>query len=341
LQGVDFKELPINKKVAISAVAVVVVALVFATLYANNRPSSENNELIHDHKWGIYVLDLQTQKTELVYSSQNKMSRIRLDNTGTRLVFSQEIRTEHIDESSPVNLGEEICSINVDGTNYKQITDNHVWELIPCWSEDGSEIFYLAFNQTLDIFKMNSDGSNVSLVYDSGVHDSDMSCADGKVAFTRDSQIWVINTDGTAPVQVTDPPRAAEWGQAVLPFGDYDPNLSPDGSKIVFERMVDDKTTHGNYDIYVIKTDGTQETAITDSGYTQGIASWSHSGTRIVYMVSAMGNEAKYDIYTMNSDGTNNQNVTPNNFPADFLCHDPVFSEDDTQVYFIGEWYND
>ena len=43
----------------------------------------------------------------------------------------------------------------------------------------------------------------------------------------------------------------------------------------------------------------------------------------------------------MNADGSENQNITPDYYPADFLCHDPIFSKDDSIVYFIGEWYLD
>jgi Tol biopolymer transport system component len=130
-------------------------------------------------------------------------------------------------------------------------------------------------------------------------------------------------------------------GNAVLPFGDYDPNLSFDGSRIVFERMDDDVTTHGNYNLYVVNTDRSGETAITDTGYTQGIAAWSHSGEQIVYMVSAIGNDGKYDLYIINSDGTQSRDITPDYYSADFLCYDPVFSKDDSKVFFVGQWYEE
>jgi len=179
------------------------------------------------------------------------------------------------------------------------------------------------------------------LTYDSGFHDSDLHCSDGKLAFTRNSQIWMMDEGGTDLAQVTDPPRAGEWGNAVLPFGDYDPNLSPDGNRIVFERLVNDETTHGNYNIYLINVYGTEETAITDTGYSQGLPIWSHSGEQIVFAVGAIGNEGKYDIYLMNSDGSENRNITPEYFPADFLCHHPIFSKDDSKLFFVGEWYSD
>lgn len=333
----------INKKIVISTVVVVVVALVLATSLANNLVPSGKKELIHDKKWGIYVLDLETHGTELVYSSENKISKIRLDNSGTRLVFAQEFGSgsECVTEGSPVNLCQEICCVDVDGETYRRLTNNNFWDLIPCWTDDDSKIVFLSFRETLDIFMMGADGSNVVSVYDSGGHDSDMHCSNGKIAFTRDSQIWTINEDGTGLTQVTDPPLAGVWGNSVLPFGDYDPNLNSDGTKIIFERMVDDETIHGIYEIYLINSDGSGETALTNTRYTQGIASWSHSDEKIVYMVSAIGTNGLYDLYMMNSDGSDQTNITPDYFPPEFLCYHPIFSKDDSKIFFVGEWYSD
>jgi len=336
--------LQVNKKIVVSAIIILIAALVFAVFITKiDLFISGDKEVPHEGKWGIYVLDLETEKTELVYSSVNKISRARLNNAGDQLVFYQQIGngSECVVEGSPINLCEEICSIRVDGENYRRLTDNEYWDLVPCWSSDDSQIVFLSFRETLDIFVMDADGSNIVKVYDSGFHDSDLHCSNGKIVFTRNSQIWMIDVDGTNLAQVTESPGAGEWGNAVLPFGDYDPNLSPDGNTIVFERLVDDKTSHGNYNIYVTNLDGSGETAITDTGYTQGLPVWSHSGERIVYLVGAIGNEGKYDIYLMSSDGSENRNVTPEYFPADFLCHDPVFSKDDSKIFFVGEWYSD
>jgi Tol biopolymer transport system component len=342
--GVDDGNLSVDEKIVILSIVGLVVTLVFVTFIIKNASFlSGIKEVPHEDKWGIYVLDLQTEKTELVYSSANTISRVRLNNAGDRLVFYQQIdnSNECVVEGLPINLCEEICSIRVDGDGFRRLTDNEYWDLVPCWSDDDSQIAFLSFRETLDIFMMDADGSNIREVYDSGFHDSDLHYSNGKLVFTRNSQIWMMDEDGTNPAQVTDPPRAGEWGNAVLPFGDYDPNLSPDGNRIVFERLVGGETVHGNYNIYLINPDGSGETAITDTGYTQGLPVWSHSGEQIVYLVGAIGNEGKYDIYIMNSDGSENRNITPEYFLADFLCHDPIFSKDDSKIFFIGEWYSD
>jgi len=333
-----------DERIIILAIICLAATLVFAVIIMKNVPVLLGDRKVpHEGKWGIYFYDLETEKTELVYSSATKISRIRLNNAGDRLVFYQQIgnSSECVVEGSPINLCEEICSIRVDGEDYRRLTNNEYWDLVPCWSDDDSQIAFLSFRETLDIFMMDADGSNIREIYDSGFHDSDLYYSNGKLAFTRNSQIWIMNEDGTSATQITDPLRAGEWGNAVLPFGDYDPNLSPDGSRIVFERLVDDETTHGNYNFYVINVDGSEETALTDNGYTQGLPVWSHSGEQIVYLLGAIGNEPKYDIAIMNSDGSGNRNITPEYFPSDFICHDPIFSGDDAAIFFIGEWYSD
>ena len=91
-KGVDNIKLPVNKKIVVSAIVILVAAFVFVILVRNyGSILSGDNELPHEGKWGIYGLDLETEKTELVYSSANKISRVRLNNAGDKLVFYQQI----------------------------------------------------------------------------------------------------------------------------------------------------------------------------------------------------------------------------------------------------------
>ena len=52
MYGVGNSKMSVNKKMVISAVAVLVVALVFVTLIMNTGPpSSEKKELVYEKKW--------------------------------------------------------------------------------------------------------------------------------------------------------------------------------------------------------------------------------------------------------------------------------------------------
>lgn len=283
--------------------------------------------------WGIYVLELTTETVELIYSSTAKIGFLDLNKAGDTLAFSQHF-------AGNANENEEICTVKIDGTAFRRITDNNLLDTYPVWSPDGAQLAFLSWrDQDLDIYLMGSDGSNQRRLYDSGGHDADIDWVGNSIAFTAGSRIWLMQDDGTAPVQVTDPPHAGVWGNANLPFGDYDPRLSPDGREIVFERLEDDASPHGNYDMFLVNADGSGETRLTNSGYSQGIASWSHSQTRLVYVVAAIDGEGKYDMYLMNADGSDITNINPDYFPPDFLCHSPVFSADDGKLFFIGQWW--
>ena len=60
---------------------------------------------------------------------------------------------------------------------------------------------------------------------------------------------------------------------------------------------------------------------------------------KIAYLVTAIDDKGVYDIYMMNADGTDNHCITPSYFPDTFLCHAPIFSKDDSKIYFVGEWW--
>ena len=286
-------------------------------------------------RWGIYTLDLATQRVEQLYSSPLEISALRLNSVGDRFVFSAA-------SGGSTNKHEEIFTVGIDGQGLQRLTDNAFRDIYPAWSPEGSEIAFLSWRDAnLDIYVMNADGGNERRLYDSGFHDADIHWVGDQIAFTGNSRIWIMEDDGTRARQLTDPPRAGEWGKANLPFGDYDPRISPDGTRVVFERLVGDESPHGNYDLYVVGIDGTDLVRLTDTGYAQGLASWSHSGDQLVYIVAAIDDVGQYDVYTVNADGTENRNVTPDTFPPRFLCRWAIFSQDDSTIYFVGEWWSE
>jgi len=284
-------------------------------------------------RWGIYRLDLETSQINLIYTCDEKLSGLRLNPAGDAFVF-----TERFGDGADTD--EEICVVGVDGSGYSRLTDNERLDTYPAWSTDGARIAFLAMGETLDIYVMDADGRGEALLYDSGYHDADIHWVGDTIAFTRNFQIWVMKSYGADARRVTDPPRAGEWGAAVLPFGDYDPRISPDGGRIVFERVVDDASPHGNYDLFVINLDGTGETRLTETGWTQGLASWSHGGNRLVFIVSAVGEEGRYDLYTVAPDGADVVSLTEDLFPPGFLAHSAEFTPDDSALYFVGEWWD-
>ena len=97
----------------------------------------------------------------------------------------------------------EIFTVDIDGQNLAQITDNKYWDLYPVWSPDGMRIAFLSKRaDDLDIYIMNVDGSNPHLFYDSGSHDADIDWAGDTIVFTSGHKISSIKDEGTGLTEI-------------------------------------------------------------------------------------------------------------------------------------------
>ncbi|MEA2234116.1 MAG: hypothetical protein QOD83_3932 [Solirubrobacteraceae bacterium] len=136
---------------------------------------------------------------------------------------------------------------------------------------------------------------------------------------TTNCHIYVMNTDG-AGSQVTNGPA-----------NDLDPVFSPDGTRIAFARAVGGP--QGQYDIYVMNTNGTNVTQLTNEPKDDRYPAWSPDGTKIAFRgYPPVGGAA---IFTMNPDGTG-QAAIKNTGGGD----QPTWSPDGTRVAYSGTYPN-
>tara|TARA_Y100000031_G_C8064261_1_gene312074 strand:- start:78 stop:572 length:495 start_codon:yes stop_codon:yes gene_type:complete len=108
------------------------------------------------------------------------------------------------------------------------------------------------------------------------------------------------------------------WGNAIklstTGGPDYDPIISPDGSKIVFYSYAD-----LDYEIYIMDADGSNNTNITNIVGTDAYPTFSPDGSKILFESIRDGNT---EVYIMNIDGSNQTNLTNTSNAADYY---PVF----------------
>jgi Tol biopolymer transport system component len=138
----------------------------------------------------------------------------------------------------------------------------------------------------------------------------------GRIAFGRDGDIWLVDPDGQNEEQLTQ-------GAALDNF----PAWSPDGQKISFTRAIPNSQNSYDNDIWVMNADGTNEHQVTD-GHREGASRWSPDGTEIVFWGNSAGPTSTF---IMNADGTNRRNLTPGGFGSF-----PSFSPDGTKIAYSG-----
>jgi dipeptidyl aminopeptidase/acylaminoacyl peptidase len=173
-----------------------------------------------------------------------------------------------------------------------------------------------------EIFVMNADGSAPTRLTNNAASDAAPAWSpDGRrIAFESDSEIFVMNADGSAPTRLTN--NAAS---------DAAPAWSPDGQRIAFSSDRD-----GNSEIYVMNADGSALTRLTHNAASDGMPAWSPDGQRIAFDSDRDGIDLVLqrgiEIYVMNADGSAPTRLT-NNAATDFA---PAWSPDGQKIAFAS-----
>ncbi|HKP02325.1 MAG TPA: hypothetical protein VJU77_03100 [Chthoniobacterales bacterium] len=176
----------------------------------------------------------------------------------------------------------------------------------------------------------------------------------GKIAFVRAQEIYVMDADGGNPINITNRPPSNDNGPAWSPDGNKiafssnrsgqefiyvmntngsnpvrvgtfwrrNPSWSPDGAKIA----CDDGSN-----IYVMNANGTNEVALTSQAsgsYSSQYPAWSPDGGKIAFVARRPGFQP--NIYVMNADGSNQTDLTQSATEA----ANPAWSPDGTRIAY-------
>jgi hypothetical protein len=188
-----------------------------------------------------------------------------------------------------------ICVRNADGTGFTVLSKGFEEDFGPAWSRDGSYIAFTSGTSGLGsvITIMLSDGtSRVPIANFPGASNPDWSPDGSTIVFNLTNAIWTYN-------------RITQSGHRLTEStGDSRPRYSPDGTKIVFQSNRD-----GQPDIYVMNSDGSAQTRLTNNAAWDTAPAWSPDGTKILF-TSLRDDVMTPALYVMNADGSSQTRVT-------------------------------
>ena len=194
----------------------------------------------------------------------------------------------------------DIFTMNADGTNPTNITNNAATDSYPNYSPDGTKIIFSSDRSgTTRIYRMNADGSGVVGLTNNAATDTvPVFSPDGTTLVfgsNRDgnSEIYKMNADGTNQVRLT-----------IENANDLFPSFSSDGSKIIFvtERLA------GGQRLFTMNADGTNQQVISNIAGYYNRPSYSPDGTKIIFVYGT--DITAQNLWTMNADGTNRVQFT-------------------------------
>jgi Tol biopolymer transport system component len=222
--------------------------------------------------------------------------------------------------------------VDVEGKQTSTIDGVPLDAYAPSLTADGTQMAFIAAPNELgynQIGVMRTDGTGAHFVATPGIDvgwSAAISSDGSRVAFEGDvdgnTDIWVVHTDGTGLLRLTDDPATDQY-----------PTWSPDGTTIAYDNAgahehVSDPQFSKTAEIFTVPADGGSTTRLTHNGWFDAAPSYAADGKTIV-------DESWGGLSTMKADGTPLRKIR---LPTS-TAFTPRFSPDGKTIafsYYVG-----
>ncbi len=207
----------------------------------------------------------------------------------------------HIIYSTGSSSNHNLAVVDVVTGATRTIVDSSYDEIEPTWIEDGNRIAYeMVIGGDTDVYTALPDGRGRRSLTQQGLPPYNHEGQPAGV-YSNDELLYVSDSDGDTEVY-----RASTdgGGTKLTTNSDWDrhPAWSPTTSRVVYSSHVG-----GNWDLRIMRQDGTGNYAITSTSVPEDEPAWSPDGSRIAYTKRVSAN---WDIYVCNIDGSGEQRLT-------------------------------
>ena len=221
----------------------------------------------------IYISDPTNNQAWLLPGLPNNSSLPSWAPGGERLAFrSNESGTFYI------------YTVNIDGSDLRQLTFGSSENHDPAWSPDGSQIAFVSTQDgNYEIYTMNPDGKNLRRV--TFIEDK----RDNDPNWSPDSQWLVFESGRNNRYEVYKMRPDGSELTLLVNEGDSNstPAWSPDGNRIAFERK-----NGSTFQIWLMNADGSNQEQLTFEGTRNLRPVWSPDGKQIAFTSNRDGEEA-------------------------------------------------
>jgi Tol biopolymer transport system component len=282
----------------------------------------------------------------LISDPEREMSHPRVSPDRNRVVITRYTRRGKDGKATEEQgyEGTEILVMNLDGSGLEVVVPARqgIVAANGCWTPDGKALMFISTDtpqRTPELRQVDLATRQVSrLPTPPGLKATDPHWEASKIVFPAKADegkgadaLWLMNADGSQPRQITRPPRSKS---APGLYGDFDPKISPDGSKIAFMRIDGGES----WRVMVLDLDSGEEKTLTPPGVMQWLPTWSSDGKLLLYVHVDRKNPKDIGLYTMTPDGRDRRMIP---LPRGYLYGHSTFfpgdgSSDSARIIFNG-----